>query len=97
MASKKQPPQPSGPVVIRRYRAAGEAREVGIASIPHGYILIEQLTDGTLRLADDQGADVFEPVGVPASDDTEAPVAADTTAEAPESAVEPPAEGEPSL
>jgi hypothetical protein len=73
MASKKQnqqqsdPYPPSIPVVTRRYRAYGECRELGIATIPHGYVLVEQYDDGTLRLADDQGAEEYVASVVPTS------------------------------
>ncbi len=49
-------------VVVRRYRAAGEAREIGVACIPHGFIVVEALADGTYRLAPDQEAPTFETV-----------------------------------
>ena len=77
MATKKA--QMTGPAVVRRYRAAGECRELGIACIPHGYILVEQLDDGTYRMADNQEADLLEPDGV-------ATAAEDTATEAPDEA-----------
>lgn len=41
--------------VVRRYQAFGECRELGIHAIPLGYIEVEELSDGTFRMADDGG------------------------------------------
>lgn len=65
-------PQPSVPAVVRRYRAYGECRELGIACIAHGYIVVEQLDDGTYRLGDES-----QPLLEPANESAEAE---DTTA-----------------
>lgn len=60
-SSKRSDPQPAElAVVLRRYRAAGECRELGIAHVPASGILVEQLEDGSFRLAADQAAPLFE-------------------------------------
>jgi|SRR5579872_3050379 len=63
--------------VVRRYQAAGECRELGIHCIPLGYIEVEELSDGSFRMADaaaDGGiGNASEDAPADETDETEAP------------------------
>lgn len=65
---KKSQPNPSALAVVRRFRATGECPELGIHCIPLGFIEVEELSDGTFRMADDDsGGGESQPLSAPSA------------------------------